>query len=161
MKYETLDDPNTPIRIIFEGDNNSEEFDEVDVIRSAYREAILYRAQKGNTSSISNFDRFVAKNAEDTESNLVLRLHSEVQILEVLDQFYERTEQALIEIPDQSLIPPFENTYIVTRFRLGEMALNLANEIREAQQSLTLSDWEIQQQVDSFAAELEGPIPED
>ncbi len=161
MKFEVIDDADHPIRLTLEAGEDEDELSEINVVRAAYREAILFRAEKGNSGSISDFDRYVAKKAEDTDYDLVLSLHSKNQIIEILEQFHERTDEAIVEIPDQSLIPPFENDYIVTRFNLGEMALTLANDIREASVTKVLSEEEVEQAVDSFRSELEGELPEE
>lgn len=161
MKFEIVDDSEHPIRLTLEASEDEEQLSEINVVRAAYREAILLRAEKGNTGSISDFDRYVAKKAEeDTDTDLVLTLRSKNQIIEVLEQFHDRTDEAIVDIPEQSLIPPFENDYIVTRFTLGTMALNLADDIREATGNPPLTEWEIEQQVDTFSSELDKPFPE-
>jgi hypothetical protein len=104
--------------------------EEAEIIRAVYREQIVESAKRGNTSSVSSHHRFMSDYGLDGEYPLVA-FKSTVRVISRLQRFYERTDEAVIDIANSNEVPPYDNFYIQDRMTLGESALELAGKIGE------------------------------
>ncbi len=153
MQFERTDEseyPDHPYRIKFDT------VEEVEIVRSAFREIIYRRARTGNSGSISKFDlHFIEKIGTRDAGSTVLAKRSLLKLIDTLEEFHENTDDALTEIPDVSMEPAYTNDHLLERSRLGREALELANQIKSAESSLIGED-ETEATVRRFRAELDS-----
>ena len=125
MKFEEVDNTDTPYKITFEGA-------EVDVVQAVYMEDISLRIQKGNVGSFSDFDKALSRWDGDRDDFRGAYFVSHEALVEKFENFYERTDSVLIEIANERTVPDYMKTFLVTRHTLGRKALELAQQIRAA-----------------------------
>lgn len=129
MKFDKTTDTERPYQYTFENH-------EPDIIRAVYREDIVLAVQKGNVGSVSNHELWVSSwqnSSENTEENpFVIKDNDPLELAHKLEAFYERTDEALIQIAQPEIFPAFANGQVGVRLKLGRLALELANEIRTA-----------------------------
>ncbi|MBA3757835.1 hypothetical protein H0X09_03150 [Candidatus Saccharibacteria bacterium] len=122
MNLEKTGDADHPYKLTFDED-------EVEVVAAVFKEEIFQLARKGNTGSISGFDRYLAS-WEEGEQRSAKIIDAE-DFAEKFEDFHQRTDESIIEIAQESATPPFMNNDIVYRYALGSKALKLAQAIRE------------------------------
>ena len=122
MKFELTGDPNHPYQVIFGGD-------EVRMVQAAYLEAISRRVKMGNVGSFSTFEANLSR-WHDRETATAL-LQDYISVAETLEEFAQRTEEEMITIAGETTVPDFMKSHLITRQRLGEGAVSLAQQIRQ------------------------------
>lgn len=142
MDIEVLDDGNYKYLLTFHND-------EVEAVGAAFREHIYNLAVKGNTGSISSYEQDIARNWVNGGSRGLYINNAEENVISVLEQFHEGTDESIMRIPETSGIPAFLSPNIADRKYLGEVALALAKEIKE------------KTVVAEFQGELDAVMPED
>jgi hypothetical protein len=123
MDYENTGSGSHPHRLTFDRQESM-------VVRAAFREHIFYLALKGNTGSMEDYEANISGWENDGDSR-ALRPNRPSDVAEVLDDFAERTEEVIQSIPQETGVPAFLNDDIGERHRLGALAMDLADEIRE------------------------------
>lgn len=124
MEFKELNDPDHPFEFKFDGW-------ELVVLRAAYTEHSILLERAGNSSSISDFDRYIVTYPEDKRSIRRLMPSSPESICSVLEEFHEATDERAREIAYLPL-PEFANRYSADRRQLGEWAIHLAKEITKS-----------------------------
>ena len=104
---------------------------EIDCVVSAHAEFIYNCHLLGNPSSISTFHERVAnsRGAEKITNNFV----SLEDLKNVLIKFHEGTSDAILQMPEDTAVPPFASKYIPERQALGRQALSLAEQLDQKQ----------------------------
>lgn len=123
--------------------------DEVRAVGAAFREHIFYLASKGNTSSISDYEHYVARHWASEDQRGLFVNDPERTVVNILEEFHGRTDEAIMDMPEASGVPPFLDENIPERKYLGDIALALAQEIRE---KTTVAE---------FQEKLDAVMPED
>jgi hypothetical protein len=123
MKFEELPDDNYyNYKLTFEGD-------EIIAVAAAYREHIYYLAKKDQTEKINGADANIAIWSESAAAPWIAFKDPEA-VLTILDKFIKRTAKAIRRIPGQTKVPPFISKQIPNRYLLGQVAIDLTNQIR-------------------------------
>lgn len=123
MEHKWIEDRGGCHRFDFVGE-------EIKVVKAAFTENTINLERKGNSGSISKQTRRIARSKEDAE-NLPVFVHKPGQLAEILECFADATDSEAQEIAQNELIPKYENTYSLERRELGELATELAIEVRE------------------------------
>lgn len=123
MEYKRLDSTDHPHLLTFDAD-------EAEVVRAAFREHIFYLAMKGNTGSMENYEATIS-GWEDNGDSHALKPNKPGNVADVLEDFFDRTEEAIQSIPESTGVPAFQSDDIGERYRLGQLAMELATEIRD------------------------------
>lgn len=102
---------------------------EVDVVRQSFCEKLIMLERKGNHGSIDERD---LKPLTWTGNSHVLTVPTHTRITDALDEYAERTEDVIGEVLYTPAIFVATPDFLVVRRSLGEFAITLADEIREA-----------------------------
>lgn len=116
--------------------------EEIEAVSAAYREHVYYQSLRANSRSVAEYELSIAGKWDETtdKSRAILVNDPEKNVVTILEEFYERTDEAVTNIPSETSEPAFLNTDIPYRCRLGQIALRLVEEIRE---NITVSDLRI------------------
>jgi hypothetical protein len=101
------------------------EGDEIDAVAAAYRE-FMY----SNPDALTEHVARVAEWSSETDRPEWIEFNNSNYIANKLVEFHEGTNQAIQNIPEQTGVPPFLNIDIAKRWRLGQIAVALVDEIR-------------------------------
>jgi hypothetical protein len=113
---------------IFEVDFSAEESQ---TISAAYAERIHELSCMGNSSQIKDFDSLVA--SWNTGKDNVIYLSTVAPINAVLTNFSDRTAEVIAELPDITGVPAYRNKDIAIRYKLGDRAIRIAQELANHQ----------------------------
>jgi len=111
-------------RIIFSGLD-------LDVLKAVVREKQLQRSlERRGLEDITNTEKDIA-NWGSSRKKRIIHTSSLDELKSWLDDFAERTDAEVEEIPNVTMRPAFNNEFITERAKLGEHAQYLANIIGE------------------------------
>jgi len=142
MDFRLTNHETSPQALTFVGD-------EIGLMAAVYTEAIYVRALRGNSSSISGNDVWIADWVRQEPRTVETADYS--SIADVLRDFHARTGEAMTEIPQAVLAAAYRCRDLAERFRLGARALELAEEIERKAAPVLLGA----QTADEIAAEFQ------
>ncbi|MBI4033449.1 hypothetical protein HY379_00440 [Candidatus Saccharibacteria bacterium] len=123
MQFEKIGERSHPYMVTFEGD-------EIEVAKAVFREEMFHHAKKGNVGSISDYDVRMA-DWDVLSETLPTKIINAIDFAQKFEDFYDATDDAIVEIALESGTPPFLNDEIVLRRTMGKQALELASKIKQ------------------------------
>lgn len=127
MRYEQTD--NGLIELTFA-------FEEVFVVREAFREHIVHLKSIGNDDSVSSYSQGVAGWSHQQET---YRCSEFSDFFDALNRFVDNTDSRVDELLD-SCEPPDSHRKAGTRLKLGTKAAELVELVKEQRQKTTEGD---------------------
>ncbi len=165
MRVETSKDQKNPYRLVFVGQP------EIEVVRTAFIEHVYGLEQRGNTSSVSPFDRRVSswwlydvddKGKERPFTRRAINCKDPLIVTDKLRELHENTDMVTEEMSE--LIGTVADTELADtrmagvewRYNLGNRALALAQEVE-----LRISDYMVEEpatgELDAVIARILAP----
>jgi hypothetical protein len=150
MEYESSSDPQHPHILIFS-------HWETGTVQAAFVEENINNEQKGNSGRGTGFENNIILDPEIT-STMRLRLAGFQDLIEILEDFIERTDEEAREI-SYLPVPKFENTGVARRRRLGEWATDLLFEIKKIKDEVE-TEAASEKIIQEFHQQLEEELPD-